>query len=478
MATTKIYNQPLAFVDIETTGGSYRYARVLEVGVVRVERGRVVGEFKQLVHPGSRIPSVITQLTGITDADVCDAPSFEEISRPLAELLDGAVFVAHNVHFDYNFLKMEFERLGRTFSPALLCTVKLSRRLYPGVKGHSLQALIERHGFATAARHRAYDDARVLWDFYRLVLREFDLDTVESALAAQLKTRSLPSHLDQAVVDELPSGPGVYIFEDEQGMALYVGKSVAVRKRVMAHFADFHSNSTELKISTQIRHVRAIPTHGELGALLTEAALIKELQPLYNKQLRRQERLTLAIRHRAPDGYYRLELRHGAMIEPTEVGVIMAAYPTAGRARQSLQTLSRNFYLCPKLLGLEKARAECFQVQLGKCRGACGGQEEPVTYNSRLESAFEHTRLVSWPYSGPIVVTEQHRQLEGAEGIVIDQWRLVDRWRQYEDGQMERLGQALDFDLDSYRIIRAYLQDPRRRLQIKPVAAGWLTEQG
>jgi DNA polymerase-3 subunit epsilon len=464
---TDILHQPLAFVDIETTGGSYRYARVLEIGVIRVEGGRVVGEMRQLINPGTPVPRAITELTGITTDDVADAPSFEEISLELAELLDGAVFVAHNVHFDYNFIKMEFEQLERPFAPRLLCTVKLSRRLWPGERGHSLQAIIQRFNFETAARHRAYDDALVLWQFYRLIMAEFDLDTVETAVAAQFKSPSLPSHLDQQLIANLPTGPGVYIFEDADGAPLYVGKSVGIRARVRSHFANFHSSSTELKISTAIRHVRAVPTHGELSALLTEARLIKELQPLHNKQLRRRERLTLAVRHRNAAGYYGLELRDGAAIDPAEADIVMAVYPTTGRARGSLHTLARNFYLCPKLMSLEKARGACFQVQLGKCRGACCDQEDPADYNARFTSAFEHSRLVAWPYPGPILVTERHSQLEGAEGIIIDQWRLLGRLRQLDDGTVEETSLQYDFDLDMYKILRAYLQDPRRRPQVQ-----------
>ena len=176
-------------MDIETTGGTPRTSRLLEVGVIHVENHQVVGEYSQLVDPGTWIPPQITMLTGITDDDVTSAPTFRAISDDLLEILNGAVFVAHNAPFDFGFLQMEFDQIGVPFQPKVLDTVKLSRRLYPGVKGHKLSDLIERFDFETKARHRAYDDAKVLWDFYRLMMAEFDLDTIEAAIHAQPKAR-------------------------------------------------------------------------------------------------------------------------------------------------------------------------------------------------------------------------------------------------------------------------------------------------
>jgi DNA polymerase III subunit epsilon len=186
-------HQPLAFVDIETTGGSHFNSRVLEVGVVRVEGNRVVASYRTLLHPDEPVPPFITSLTGIHSEDVVDSPHFAQIASELAEILDGAIFVAHNVRFDYAFLKMEFERLGVPFRPPLLCTVKLSRRLFPQFRTHKLADLIARHGLEAPSRHRAYDDAHCLWQFYQLCLAEFDLDTLELAIKARvfifLKTR-------------------------------------------------------------------------------------------------------------------------------------------------------------------------------------------------------------------------------------------------------------------------------------------------
>lgn len=159
--------RPLVFLDIETTGASARTSRVLEVGALRVENGEVVGRYSQLVNPEEPVNGFITRLTGITDTDVADAPVFADIADELAALLDGAIFVAHNVNFDYSFIQAEYRALQRRFGMDRLCTVRLSRALYPEQKSHRLDEVIRIHGYEVANRHRAYDDAEILYRFYR-----------------------------------------------------------------------------------------------------------------------------------------------------------------------------------------------------------------------------------------------------------------------------------------------------------------------
>jgi DNA polymerase-3 subunit epsilon len=156
----------LAFIDIETTGAAAGSSRMLEIGVLRVENGKVVGKYKQLLDPGEPVPPFITNLTGIQSAETYGQPIFAEVTSKLAELFDGAVFVAHNVNFDYSFFREEFRRVGMGFAMDKLCTVRLSRALFPAERSHRLDEVIRRHGYRVANRHRAFDDAEVLHRFY------------------------------------------------------------------------------------------------------------------------------------------------------------------------------------------------------------------------------------------------------------------------------------------------------------------------
>ncbi len=169
-------HRPLVFLDIETTGGSPRYSRITEIGALRVESGKIVGQFKQLINPEERVPSFITNLTGISDDMLWDAPLFKGIADELEVFFDDALFIAHNVNFDYSFIKMEFERIGQKFNMDRACSARLSRKLYPEHKSHALDRLIERMGLNVTNRHRAYDDAEVIWKFFSAELSKRELE--------------------------------------------------------------------------------------------------------------------------------------------------------------------------------------------------------------------------------------------------------------------------------------------------------------
>jgi DNA polymerase-3 subunit epsilon len=160
-------HKPLVFVDIETTGGRYTTSHILDIGIIRVENGVVVQTINQLVQPNIPVPYFITKLTGITNEMVWDQPNFLALAPELETIFKDAAFVAHNVNFDYRFFKQEFKRIGINFNMDRMCTVKLSRRLHPEQRGHSLDKIIERMELTVAHRHRGYDDAEVLWKFYK-----------------------------------------------------------------------------------------------------------------------------------------------------------------------------------------------------------------------------------------------------------------------------------------------------------------------
>ncbi len=172
-------------VDVETTGGSPFFNRVIEIGLLRVEKGEVVEEYKQLFNPGMQLPDFISEMTGIRDEDLQSAPLFEELAEEILSKFEDAIFVAHNSQFDYGFLKEEFRRVGLAFNVAQLCTVRLSRVLYKQHKHHNLTAIIERFGFECVNRHRAYDDAKVLWDFLQMI------HSAESGLGADEVVRAM-----------------------------------------------------------------------------------------------------------------------------------------------------------------------------------------------------------------------------------------------------------------------------------------------
>jgi len=202
-----LFDAPLAIVDLETTGGRPARDCVTEIAVVEIDGGEVVSEWSTLVNPGTSIPHWIQALTGITNDMVAAAPAFEDLAADLYERLDGRVFVAHNARFDYGFLRHAFERAGLRFQPRTLCTVSLSRRLYPRHARHNLDSLIDRHGlqfdFHGSARHRALGDARAVWQFLRMAAEECGAAQVERAAHGLLKVPVLPARADHALAAAL-----------------------------------------------------------------------------------------------------------------------------------------------------------------------------------------------------------------------------------------------------------------------------------
>jgi DNA polymerase-3 subunit epsilon len=277
-------------------------------------------------------------------------------------------------------------------------------------------------------------------------------------------------------VEALPEGPGVYIFEDDEGAPLYVGKSVTVRRRVMSHFAADYGRGAELKMAQAVRKLRAIPTHGELSALILESDMVKDLQPQYNRQLRQKELMTLVLGEVSPEGYATVRLADAREIAPDQATDLLAIYTTQGRAKTGLQALVATYRLCPKLMGLERTNRACFLSQLGKCDRACEGAEAPEDYNERFAYAFERQRVAVWPYPGPVLIREQQPGLEGSAGYVVDGWCMTARLREFDDGSVEVTPELRRFDLDRYKIIRNFLANPRNRRAVTMLNQAQLRE--
>lgn len=452
------------FVDVETTGTSARYGQVIEVGMVRVEDGLVTDTFSTLVKPARPLPPVITQITGITDRDLEDAPPFEAVSGRIESLLKDAVFVAHNASFDYSFLKSEFSRLGIRFNAKTLCTVKLSRLLYPSEARHNLDALIARHNLAMENRHRAYDDAYALLGFLRAAEKDHAREAVIAGIKRALGNHTLPLALSPELVQDLPHAPGVYFFYGPEDELLYVGKSVDIKARVLSHFSEERRTGRERALCEAVAHVEYEETSGELSALLRESQLIKELAPLYNRKLRKARKLAVVASADDERGYRTAASAYREEIQDTDLGSIEAVFRTASQGKALLRTLAKEYALCPLLLGLERGSGSCFAYQLGRCKGACAGIEDPVTYNERFADAFKERRIKAWPFPGAMVLPEDPSAEEGV-AYVIHNWKILKVLTYTEDGYDEEETDA-DFDYDSYRILARHLlrRDVRAKL--------------
>ncbi len=466
----RLFAPSLAFVDLETTGTTAMKDAITEVAIVRVDdRGDdppAVDEWSTLVDPGVPIPPAIQALTGITDAMVRAAPPFSAIARDVAERTGGAIFVAHNARFDYGFLKHAFARLERTFSARVLCTVKLSRRLYPDCEGHGLDQVAARHGIDIRARHRALGDARALWSFVQSLYREHAADAIEAAVRRAMKTPSLPPQLAPDAIDALPEAPGVYRFYGLNALPLYIGKAKNLRERVGAHFSSDYRNATDSRLSAEIRRIEFEETAGEIGALLRESALVKSLLPAHNHALRRKAQsgvLELCDEPGPPPRF----VANGA-IEPRMLAGRYGPFASKRAARELLRSLAAEHALCWVMLGLERRDGPCFARQIRRCAGCCVGAEGVETHDRRLRQALAPFAIPPWPAPG-IALAREASTLGGRVDVhVLSDWCWLGTARdEAELGALLEAPPRPHFDPDIARLlIRAHA---RRALALRPI---------
>jgi DNA polymerase III subunit epsilon len=443
-----------AFVDLETTGTRAGVDRITEIGIVRVDGAfdgaPCVREWSSLVDPEVAIPPAIQALTGITDAMVPSAPSFSAIARDVLDRLAGCVFVAHNARFDYGFLKHAFARLGCQYSARVLCTVRLSRRLFPEANGHGLDALIARHGLNGANRHRALDDARAIRSFVETLYREQSRECVDAAIRRILRVPSLPPQLPPDAIDTLPEAPGVYLFYGENALPLYVGKSINLRERVAAHFSQDWRSETDLRLSQEIRRIEHERTAGELGALLRESVLVKLRLPAHNRALRRKEEAGIA---QWIDGVPKFMA--ASSIEVDQLSGALGPFASRASLRAALREAASEHHLCAMRLGLERrATGPCFARQLKRCNGVCVGDERADIHDARLASALSPLAIPRWPVSGAACVRECADDGERVDVHVFRDWCWLGTAR--DEGELTALAEAPPrptFDIDVTRLL-------------------------
>jgi DNA polymerase-3 subunit epsilon len=461
----------IIFVDLETTGATATHDRITEIGIIEVKHGRLVGEWSTLVNPEMSIPPMIQALTGINNRMVAVAPTFAEIQRDLLQRLQGRLFVAHNARFDYGFLKNEFRRCGVTFNARVLCTVKLSRKLYPQHPRHNLDTLLERHGLDCEARHRALGDARVLWLLAQKWSAELGTAPLQAAVDTLLKSQSVPAGLPDLAFDNIPEAPGVYFFHGDNDVVLYVGKSINLRARVMSHFSGDHRVNKDMQIARQIKRIEWKQTAGELGALLLESKLVKQLAPVHNRQLRRNSQLC-AWQWRDNEIDTPPRLATAGDIDPAGFGELYGLFRSRATAIEALRELAASHELCTILLGLEKRNGACFAHQIKRCRGACVGLESRAQHALRLKMALSAMRTLPWPFAGRIAIREATIDGETAELHVVDRWCHLGTVRsESELHDLAEYAAAPVFDVDTYKILKRFLAKPPRGAQIIRLAA-------
>ncbi len=374
-----------AIIDIETTGGNPRMDKITEICIHLFDGEQVIDSFTTLINPQTPIPYFITKMTGITNEMVKKAPLFEEVAKRIVEITEGAVFVAHNVRFDYGFVQRAFRNLGYTYTRSQLCTVRLTQKLIPDLPSYSLGNICKSINIPHKKAHRAYGDAEAtLILFQKLMSLENTPEDTESLLKSQMQEVKLPPHLSKETFDALPDDTGVYYMHNLEGEVIYVGKSNSIKDRIASHFREAHKKSRALRMIEEVMDISYELTGNELIALLREDEEIKKIQPRYNRRQKRQFYHFGIFSEPDAHGYLRLYIERLTEDGPKPEAI----YSSRRNAEAAMIRKIEQHNLCQNLCGLSTGKGACFHYQIHVCKGACILEEPANSYNLRVEEAI------------------------------------------------------------------------------------------
>lgn len=373
-----------AIIDIETCGGKYEYkrGRITEICIAIHDGLQVTEKWTTLINPECYISPYFISLSGISNEMVADAPKFHEVAKKIIELTEGKIFVAHNVGFDYGFIKDEFAGLGYKYKRETLCTVRLSRKLMPGKLSYSLGKLCESIGIEVENRHRAEGDVDATVKLFDRLLELKSMNPqYKNQGVEELMTRRIDK-IKQYILNKLPESCGVYYFLNKEQEIIYIGKSVNVYNRALSHFNSKEQKSK--KMLNDLYNVDFVETGSELVALLHEAEEIKKHKPKYNRA-RKADLFTHTIDWYKDDtGIINFKIE---TYESSENPLI--SFVNYSSARERIENWIDDYELCLRYCHLTSNEAICFNHQIKKCRGICANEEEIESYNKRAQEILD-----------------------------------------------------------------------------------------
>ncbi len=367
-----------AIVDIETTGSYAGANNITEIAIIIHNGKYIIDKFQSLIRPGMPIPFHIQALTGISDEMVENAPPFRDIASSIYRLLQGRIFVAHNVNFDYSFIVQELQSAGYRWKAPKLCTVRLARRIIPNLASYSLGKLCHNLGIPIRDRHRAMGDAEATVQLFERLIQADKEDIVTSTLQ-KTKEHRLPTHIDEEDFLRLPNTAGIYIFRNKGGKIIYIGKAINIKKRVLSHFSGNNSSRRRQAFLNEICSIDFEESGTELMALLMECQMIKKHWPKYNNALKKHEPKFGLVRYEDQKGYQRLLVSR--FNKNTET---IQYFERATDGNQLLLKLMENFHLESRLCFFYSPQSD------GKLRSTYDNLPSIDEYNNRVQAAIDH----------------------------------------------------------------------------------------
>lgn len=326
-----------AITDLETTGGHPAEHGITEISILLHDGEQVIDRYYSLVNPERPIPYYITKITGIDDETVENAPVFSDIALDVRSFLEDTVFVAHNVSFDYSFLKESFFRAGIAWNASRICTVKLSRKIFPGLPSYSLKNLCTSLNIVNPSPHRAWGDTEATAGIFSQLYASDSSGFIQKAVKSSDPEGFLPAWLEAETYRKLPEEPGVYYFHDEKGEVLYVGKARNIKARIRSHFNGNYLSFKRQELAKRICDISFEETGSELIALLFEDQEIRRLWPPLNSAQKVRTGQFGIYRYTDQNDRQRLAIRRKEGLQPA-----IRVFDSYGSAREWLLNFARN----------------------------------------------------------------------------------------------------------------------------------------
>ncbi len=458
-----LQEQDFVIVDLETTGSGLGGNRITEICMVRLRGEEILDKYTSLVDPQMLIPDFITSLTGIDNEMTSSAPLFEEIAQDILDFTKDAVFVAHNVSFDYNVLRNEFKRLELPFTRKKLCTVRLSRKIIPGFPSYSLGRLCNSLGIDLVNRHRAEGDTDATVELFKLLLTKPNASEVMlKALKPKSREGTFPPHLDRSQFNELPEVPGVYLFKNQAQKVIYVGKAINLKKRVLSHF--YNKRSKSYHMCQEIHHIEHIPTGSELVALLQEAELILHYYPKYNAAQKKPRRSYQILHYKNQKGV--IQFAVGVM---KSYDSRLVTHYSRAHAVEQLEQLCEEYNLCPRYCSFNTKEHCTSHYKIKSCKGVCREEELVQLYNIRANQAIRALQETNATY----FIQEQGRTEDEFCLVMVKDGEYVGFGFVPNHESIESVEQAESYieskkpNYHTSQILRAYIEkSPGKRLEI------------
>lgn len=375
-----------AIVDIETTGSYAIGNGITEIAIAIHDGEKIIDFYETLINPNRHIPIFIQSLTGITNKMVERAPNFSEVANHIYDMLQDKVFVAHNVNFDYSFIKHQLEHAGFQWQAKKLCTVRLSRKILPGLKSYSLGKLCHQLGIEHGNHHRAGGDVKATAALFTMLVEKDNNNNISSMLKLGSKEQYLPAHLPVEQIEQLPKTPGVYYFLNQQGKVIYVGKAINIFSRVKSHFSNNKANKQKQDFVREIHKISFKEAATELMAQIIESAEIRRIWPIYNRSQKGFLPKYGLYVYQDQKGFQRFAIeKQKSILQP------LYTFNSLHDANQKLKALIHQFGLCPRLCNVISIHS-CVPkaIEEGICEGHC---QDPVTqYNLRTQQAIAYVQ--------------------------------------------------------------------------------------